>query len=184
MLHIKNVTRRWQYPPFCFRICGYLHNTNPYGYIPPYEPKRSFHVRYYIQKTIQKRIKDTEASKILHLITRYIQKIKERVQKEGMQELVHENRGRSSNRKTPKEEGEKIKKILKDNYLDFTLTFAREKIKEKHNESRQRQSSYRELMFNMADRMNIGSKVDREKKILSPPYSQNMKKELFETIIQ
>lgn len=86
-----------------------------------------------IQKTIQKKLKDTEASKILYLTARHIRRIKERVKKEGMKGLVHKNRGRSSNRKISEKEEKKIKKILKEKYSDFTPAFAREKLKEKHN---------------------------------------------------
>lgn len=85
-----------------------------------------------IQKAIQKELKNKEAAEILHLTARHIRRIKKRVQKEGMQGLVHKNRGKSSNRKIPKEEEEKIKKILKDNYPDFTPAFATEKLREKH----------------------------------------------------
>jgi hypothetical protein len=85
-----------------------------------------------IQKTIQKKLKDTEASSILNLTPRHIRRIKERVKKEGMKGLVHKNRGRSSNRKISEKEEEKIKKILKEKYPDFTPAFAREKLEEKH----------------------------------------------------
>ena len=85
-----------------------------------------------IKKAIEKKLKDTEASEILHLTTRHIRRIKERVKKEGMKGLVHKNRGKPSNRKITEEEEEKIKKILKEKYPDFTPAFAREKLEEKH----------------------------------------------------
>ena len=85
-----------------------------------------------IQKTIQKELRNTEASEILHLTPRHIRRIKERVEKEGMQGLVHKSRGKPSNRKIPEEEENRIRTILKENYPDFTPAFATEKLREKH----------------------------------------------------
>ena len=85
-----------------------------------------------IQKTIQKELKNTEASQILHLTPRHIRRIKERVQQEGMQGLVHKSRGKPSNRHISEEEESRIKTILKKQYPDFTPAFATEKLREKH----------------------------------------------------
>lgn len=90
-------------------------------------------VRYHvIQQTIEKKIQNVEASKILSLSTRQVGRIKKRVREKGMQGLVHGNRGKPSNRKISEKEEEEIKKILKEKYPDFTPAFVREKLEEKH----------------------------------------------------
>jgi len=85
-----------------------------------------------VQKTIQKELKNKEASVLLNLTPRHIRRIKKKVEKEGMQGLVHKSRGKPSNRKVSEEEENQIKTILKDSYPDFTPAFATEKLREKH----------------------------------------------------
>ncbi len=85
-----------------------------------------------IKKTIDKKLKNVEASRILNLTPRQIRRIKERVVKEGMKGLLHKSRGKASNRKIPEEEEEKIKKLLKEKYPDFTPAFATEKLRKVH----------------------------------------------------
>jgi len=131
-----------------------------------------------IQKTIQKELRNKEASEILHLTSRHIRRIKERVEKEGIQGLVHKSRGKPSNRKIPKEEENRIRTILKENYYDFTPAFATEKLREKHNITHDRKTIQR-MMIEEGLR-----KPKRKKKNLSPPYSPDTKSELSEMIIR
>jgi hypothetical protein len=85
-----------------------------------------------IQKAINKELKGTEAAQILNLTTRHIRRLKKKVEKDGLQGLVHAGRGKPSQRKIPSKELEKIKKLLQKHYSDFGPTFATEKLAEKH----------------------------------------------------
>ena len=55
-----------------------------------------------IKKLINKELNGTEASKILNLSTRQIRRLKRKVKDQGARGLVHGNRGKPSNRATPK----------------------------------------------------------------------------------
>lgn len=85
-----------------------------------------------IQKTIKKEIKGIEAAEILNLTDRHIRRLKKSVTKEGLRGLIHAGRGKPSQRKLPKKETEKIKKLLHRHYSDFGPTFAAEKLDEVH----------------------------------------------------
>lgn len=85
-----------------------------------------------IQKAIKKEIKGIEAAQILNLTGRHIRRLKRKVEKDGLQGLVHAGRGKPSKRKIPDKEREKIKKLLQKHYSDFGPTFATEKLAEKH----------------------------------------------------
>ena len=85
-----------------------------------------------IQKTIKKEIKGVEAAKMLNLTDRHIRRLKKKVAKEGLQGLIHANRGKTSKRKLPEKEIAKIKKLLHKHYPDFGPTFAAEKLNEVH----------------------------------------------------
>lgn len=85
-----------------------------------------------IQKLIDKEINGTVASKILKLSIRHIKRLKLKVASSGANGLIHQNRGKVSNRKIPKEEYDKIANILTEKYPDFGPTFAAEKLQENH----------------------------------------------------
>lgn len=86
-----------------------------------------------IHKTIEKRLTQIEAAKLLDLSDRQVRRIVKRVSIEGDTGLIHKNRGRVSSRKFSNIFTDKIIKLYKDNYSDFKPTFASEKLFERHN---------------------------------------------------
>lgn len=85
-----------------------------------------------INKLIIKEIKAKEASKILNVSIRQIKRLKVKVRQKGAEGLIHQNRGKDSNRKIDPGIIEKAKKFLKEKYSDFGPTFAAEKLEENH----------------------------------------------------
>lgn len=85
-----------------------------------------------IKKLLDKKLKNSQAAKLLDLSIRQIKRMKNRVREKGAEGLIHKNRGRDSNRKIKEETKEKIIKTIKSEYSDFGPTFAREKLKENH----------------------------------------------------
>lgn len=85
-----------------------------------------------IQNLIDGHINGTEAAKQINLSVRQVKNIKVKVIKEGINGIIHKNRGRESNRKIPDKNIKEIEKIVKENYYDFGPTFAAEKLKENH----------------------------------------------------
>ena len=128
-----------------------------------------------IKRLISKELNGTEAAKILSMSTRQVRRLKKKVKEKGVKGLIHGNRGKTSNRKMPKKEKDKIIKLLHKHYYDFGPLLASEKLgerhgikrdkttirtimikeglwkskskkKEKHREWRQRRASYGELL--------------------------------------
>ena len=85
-----------------------------------------------IKKTINKEINSTEAAKLLGLSTRQIRRLKARVKKFGIKGLIHGNRGRISNHRTPERKRKKIVNLINKNYYDFGPLLATEKLNEIH----------------------------------------------------
>lgn len=85
-----------------------------------------------IQKAIKKEIKGSQAAQILNLTTRHIRRLKQKVKDKGLEGLIHASRGKSSKKKLPEDEKEKIIKLLHKHYHDFGPTFATEKLDEDH----------------------------------------------------
>ena len=89
--------------------------------------------RYDIVKSlIEGKINGTDASKQIGVSVRHVKRLKLRVDKHGMNGLIHKSRGRTGNRKLCLEIAEKAEKCLKEKYYDFGPTFAAEKLKENH----------------------------------------------------
>lgn len=85
-----------------------------------------------IQNLIGGFINGTEAAKQIDLTIRQVKNIKAKVIQMGPSGVIHQNRGKESNRKISKEKVEKIKRVVKEKYYDFGPTFAAEKLKENH----------------------------------------------------
>ena len=85
-----------------------------------------------IQRSLRKEITVQKASELLNLSERQIYRLRSRVRKKGAQGLVHNNRGKTSNRRIPDNEREKIIKLLHQHYYDFKPTHASEKLEENH----------------------------------------------------
>jgi len=86
-----------------------------------------------IKKLINREINGTQAAELLKLTIRHIKRLKSGVKKYGPKALIHGNRGKPSNRRTPEQEKERIISLLHKHYPDFKPGFATEKLSEKHN---------------------------------------------------
>lgn len=85
-----------------------------------------------IKKVLNKELNGAEAAELLALSARHIRRLKKKVKEKGARGLVHENRGRTSNRKTPDHERQKIISLIKEHYSDFGPLLASEKLSERH----------------------------------------------------
>lgn len=85
-----------------------------------------------IKKVIDKEINSSEASRLLNLTARQIRRLKAKVDQFGIKGLIHGNRGRTSNRKTPESKRKKIINLIDKNYHDFGPLLATEKLNEIH----------------------------------------------------
>jgi len=80
-----------------------------------------------------KRLKQTEAAKMLNISTRQVKRKLKEYRKKGAASLVHGNRGKASNRSVDRKEANLAIQLIKVNYPDFGPTFASEKLLENHN---------------------------------------------------
>lgn len=83
-----------------------------------------------INKVIERRIRQKDATEILSLSTRQVRRIVKRVKIHGAVGVVHGNRGKESRRKFPLEFRERVLEIVKEKYYDFGPKFASEKLEE------------------------------------------------------
>ena len=113
-----------------------------------------------IKKLTAKEIKAKEASKILNLSIRQIKRLKVKVREKGPEGLIHQNRGRESNRKIDPEIIVKAGKYLREKYSDFGPTFAAEKLNENHeiklSDEKVRQMMMEEKLWNPEPRKETG----------------------------
>lgn len=86
-----------------------------------------------IKDLISQKINGTQAAKQLNLSVRQVKRLKRRVKKEGIKGVIHKSRGREGNRKLKRKTAKKIKKLIQENYSDFTPAFIQEKLNESHN---------------------------------------------------
>lgn len=68
----------------------------------------------------------------LRLSTRHTKRLKAKARKSGLSALLHGNRGKSSPNRLSDQERKKIVAIVSEKYVDFSPTFAAEKLSEKH----------------------------------------------------
>lgn len=80
---------------------------------------------------IGKRIKQKHAGKQLGISIRQVQRMVRRYKREGVQGLIHKNRGRKGNRLMPQEKQARIAQLIKAGYPDFGPTLACEKLLER-----------------------------------------------------
>ena len=85
-----------------------------------------------IQQTLQRKLNGTEAAIILGVTSRHVRRLKQKVKSDGAKALVHALRGRQGNRRLPDAERTRIRELVSERYLDFTPTFASEKLLEQH----------------------------------------------------
>jgi transposase len=92
------------------------------------EELRRLHV---IEKVLEGGLKQVEASEILSLSSRHIRRVVKRVKQEGQRGVVHQSRGRPSNRKIADQLKDKVIKLYRGRYKDFGPTLASEKLLER-----------------------------------------------------
>jgi hypothetical protein len=85
-----------------------------------------------IKRLLNKQINGTTAAQQLGLSVRQIKRLKRRVKKHKAKGIVHKSRGKPSHNRIGTKERKRIVKIVKENYFDFTPTFAAEKLREAH----------------------------------------------------
>lgn len=100
-----------------------------------------------IKKLINKELNGSEAASTLNLSTRHVRRLKKRVKEKGIKGLIHNHRGKASNRKTPDKERKKIIKLLHEHYYDFGPTLAMEKLDELHGLKRDK-GTIRSILIN------------------------------------
>jgi len=79
---------------------------------------------------IQKKITQEKAGEILELCRQQVNRLCQKIKKEGNRAVIHGLRGRPSNHQLSQKLIEKAKKKLKERYPDFGPTFAAEKLLE------------------------------------------------------
>lgn len=84
-----------------------------------------------LQKLIKKEMNGTEAAKLLCLSVRQTRRLKKKAS-EGIQGIIHKNRGRESNRKISPDKEKRAVSLIKELYNDFKPTFAMEKLEAEH----------------------------------------------------
>jgi transposase len=85
-----------------------------------------------IRQTMEQQLTQVQASTVLGLTTRHIRRLIERVEQAGDQGLVHQGRGRPSNRRIPDKVKTTVLTLYEQRYGDFGPTLATEKLAERH----------------------------------------------------
>lgn len=83
-----------------------------------------------IQQIIDKQIPQETAGLILRLSVRQIKRLVSKVRKSGDQGIIHESRGKESNRRIPEDIKNLALALCREKYHDFGATFACEKLSE------------------------------------------------------
>lgn len=85
-----------------------------------------------IQRLLRKEFNATQAAVLLQLSIRQVRRLKASVRTHGAAALIHGHRGQPSNRRLTDKERTQIQHLVTQHYLDFTPTFAAEKLREVH----------------------------------------------------
>ncbi len=89
---------------------------------------RRLHV---IQKVLERGIKQGDAAEILSLSPRQIRRIVKRIRREGERGIIHQSRGRPSNRRIAGKIRDKVIELYRRRYRGFGPTLASEKLQER-----------------------------------------------------
>ncbi|MGX9522902.1 ISNCY family transposase [Vibrio mediterranei] len=81
----------------------------------------------------EKRLRQIDAADILNISTRHVRRLINQLATYGAQSLVHAARGRPSNRRYDDRFRAEVLRIVREQYVDFSPTFALEKLSEYHN---------------------------------------------------
>ncbi|HMK52761.1 MAG TPA: ISNCY family transposase [Thermodesulfobacteriota bacterium] len=85
-----------------------------------------------IQKVLEKVVKQVEAAEMLSLSARQIRRIVKRIRIEGERGIIHQSRGRPSNRRIPRKIRDKVMQLYRKQYQGFGPTLATEKLLERN----------------------------------------------------
>jgi transposase len=85
-----------------------------------------------IHQALNKKISQTEAASLVDLSDRQIRRMIKRIREEGDEGICHRSRGKTSNRRIPKKIKDKAIKLFREQYKDFNLVHATEKLSEVH----------------------------------------------------
>ena len=85
-----------------------------------------------VQRLLRGQLTIATAATQLRLSTRHLKRLKAKARKSGLSALLHGNRGQPSPNRLPDVERAKITAIVSEKYLDFSPTFAAEKLSEAH----------------------------------------------------
>ncbi|XNG98789.1 hypothetical protein BCV42_16145 [Vibrio cyclitrophicus] len=83
-----------------------------------------------IEDVCQRRIRRIDAAEILSLSVRHIQLLMNRLRKYGASGLAHRARGKPSNHRYSSGYRNSVLSLVRENYSDFSPTFALEKLTE------------------------------------------------------
>ena len=85
-----------------------------------------------IHQALNKKISQTEAASLIDLSDRQIRRMIKRIREEGDEGICHRSRGTTSNHRIPKKIREKTLKLFREQYHDFNIVHATEKLCEVH----------------------------------------------------
>ena len=85
-----------------------------------------------IHQALNKKISQTEAASLMDLSDRQMRRLIKRIRKEGDEGICHRSRGKTSNHRIPKKIKDKTLKLFREQYKDFNLVHATEKLFEVH----------------------------------------------------
>lgn len=85
-----------------------------------------------VQRLLRGGLTIATAASQLRLSNRHLKRLKAKARKGGLLALLHGNRGKPSPNRLPDLERKKIVTLVSEKYLDFTPTFAAEKLSEMH----------------------------------------------------
>lgn len=93
-----------------------------------------------VKRLLRKEFNGTHAAALLKVSVRQVRRLKKAVRARGAKGLVHGNRGKKSNHRITEKERTQIQNLVTKHYLDFTPTFAAEKLSEVHHIDRDRKT--------------------------------------------
>ncbi len=85
-----------------------------------------------IKRSLRKELTVKEVSEMTGLSERQTYRLRKKIKEEGVQSLVHGNRGRRSNNRVSDKRKERIARIIQEYYHDFKPPLATEKLKKDH----------------------------------------------------
>lgn len=94
--------------------------------------KREIQRSKILQELVEEKLSRGQASTLLKISLRQLDRLKQKYNAEGLEGLCHGNRGKPSNNRLSREKREKIVKCISEHYADFGPTLVSEKLAEQH----------------------------------------------------